>query len=73
MRSENAAGAARKRRGPHVANTPLFDALVKEYDYPEHEFPFLYEYPYMPGLILVGLRRADGTQRKAYRGGGVNQ
>jgi hypothetical protein len=71
MKSENAAGAARKKRGPRVANTPLFDALVREYDYPEHEFPFLYEYPEMPGLILINLRRADGTTRKAYRGGGV--
>jgi len=54
-----------------VNSTPIFDALVKEYDYPEHEFPFLYEYPYSPHLILIKLRKPDGTYRLAYRGGGV--
>jgi hypothetical protein len=64
---------AGKRRGPVVANTPLFDSLVEEYDYPKNEFPFLYEYPYSPYLILIQLRRPDGTYRKAYRGGGAKR
>lgn len=56
-----------------MSTSPIFDALVTEYDYPANEFPFQYEYPYVEGagLIMVALQRPDGTFRRAYRGTGV--
>lgn len=58
-----------------MSTSPIFDALVAEYDYPTYEFPFQYEYPYVEGagLVVAAIRRADGTTRLAYRGTGVRR